>query len=173
MIQVVTEIIINAPIERCFDAARDIDLHTQTVWRHTREQAVSGVTTGLIGDGDTVTFEATHLGVRQRLTSEIAEYERPYRFVDQMLNGAFKSMRHEHSFTQLDNHTTRMTDTLKFEAPFGVLGWVAERIVLKRYMTAFLESRNRKLKMIVESGYVRPVYNDNSQNVNIQTNKNN
>lgn len=171
LLQVVTEITIDAPIERCFDAARDIDLHTQTVWEHTREQAVSGVTTGLIGDGDTVTFEATHFGVRQRLTSQIAEYERPYRFVDQMLNGAFKSMRHEHSFTQLDDQTTIMVDTLTFEAPLGVLGWMAERIVLKRYMTAFLKSRNQKLKTIVESGYERPAYNDQRANMNLEIDK--
>ncbi|MFC9708354.1 cell division protein [Paenibacillus sp. NPDC056933] len=153
----VTEITIYAPIERCFDYARDIDIHTQTVWKHTREQAVAGVTTGRIGEGDTVTFEASHFGVRQRLTSRIAEYNRPYLFVDQMEKGAFKSMRHEHSFIKMDEQMTCMRDTLRFEAPFGVLGWVAERIVLKRYMQAFLVSRNLKLKELLEQQRTNPI----------------
>ncbi|UPK46573.1 SRPBCC family protein [Paenibacillus pabuli] len=150
MIEVVTEIRIHAPIERCFDYARDIDIHTRTVWKHTREQAVAGVTTGRIGEGDKVTFEANHFGIRQKLTSRITEYNRPYLFVDQMEKGAFKSMRHEHSFSKLDEQTTCMRDTLRFEAPLGVLGWVAERAVLKKYMQAFLQSRNLKLKALIE-----------------------
>lgn len=151
MIEVVTEITIYAPIEQCFDYARDIDIHTRTVWKHTRERAIAGVTTGRIGEGDTVTFEASHFGIRQKLTSRIAEYNRPHLFVDQMEKGAFKSMRHEHSFSKLGEQTTCMRDTLRFEAPLGALGWVAERIVLQRYMQAFLESRNLKLKALLES----------------------
>ncbi|MFS0869435.1 SRPBCC family protein [Paenibacillus xylanilyticus] len=146
----VTEITIQAPIEKCFDYARDIDVHTQTVWKHTRERTVSGVTSGKIGAGDTVTFQATHFGVRQKLTSRIVHYERPHIFVDQMVKGAFRSMRHEHHFRKLDEKTTYMRDTLKFEAPLGVLGWAAERLILKRYMYAFLQSRNRKLKALLE-----------------------
>lgn len=144
MIKVVTEIRINAPIEVCFDLARDIDIHTQTVWPHTRERAVAGTTRGMIGEGETVTFEATHFLIRQRLSSRITDYQRPYRFVDEMMRGAFKSLRHEHSFQQIDRN-------LMFEAPLGVLGWVVERVILKEYMKRFLQSRNHRLKEIAES----------------------
>lgn len=150
MIEVTTITIIEAPIERCFDMARDIDIHTKTVWKHTRERAVAGVVSGPIGSGDTVTFEATHFGIKQRLKSRITVYERPFLFVDQMENGAFKSMRHEHHFSVCGEHETCMRDTLYFEAPLGFLGWAAERLVLKRYMQAFLESRNARLKALLE-----------------------
>ncbi|WP_434751400.1 SRPBCC family protein [Paenibacillus amylolyticus] len=150
MIEVTTLTIIHAPIERCFDMARDIDIHTQTVWKHTRERAIAGVTTGRIGSDDTVTFEATHFGIRQRLTSRITAYERPYLFVDQMERGAFKSMRHEHHFSVCGEHETCMRDTLRFEAPMRFLGWAVERLILQRYMQAFLESRNAKLKALLE-----------------------
>lgn len=46
MIEVTTVTKIYAPIEHCFDLARDIEVHTQTVWKHTRERAVAGVTSG-------------------------------------------------------------------------------------------------------------------------------
>ncbi|WP_433753223.1 hypothetical protein [Paenibacillus amylolyticus] len=59
-------------------------------------------------------------------------------------------MQHEHQFIECGDQMTCMRDTLRFEAPLGLLGWVTERLVLKRYMQAFLESRNRKLKDMLE-----------------------
>jgi len=39
---------IAAPVERCFDLARSIDLHMASTDR-TGEQAIAGITSGLIG----------------------------------------------------------------------------------------------------------------------------
>ena len=63
-----------------------------------RERAVAGVTTGLMGAGDTVTWEAVHLGIRQRLTVRITRYARPLLFVDEMVEGAFRRLTHIHEF---------------------------------------------------------------------------
>ena len=46
---------INAPLDRCFDAARDLDLHMKSV-SHTGERAVRGRTSGLIEAGEEVTW---------------------------------------------------------------------------------------------------------------------
>ena len=54
MITITTEIEINAPIQTCFDYARDIDVHTRTVWIHTKEKAVDGVISGRIGADELV-----------------------------------------------------------------------------------------------------------------------
>lgn len=151
MVEVTTSIVILAPIERCFDLARDIDIHTKTVWKHTREKAIAGVTTGCISAGELVTFEATHFGIRQRLTSKITDFNAPYLFVDETQKGAFKSLRHVHHFEK-HGEGTRMTDALRFEAPLGWLGWAVERLVLKTYMTKFLEHRNEQLKRLDEQG---------------------
>jgi hypothetical protein len=78
------EINIDAPLERIFDLARSIDLHAES-FSHTNEKAIAGKTSGLIGLGKSVTWEATHFGIRQRLTSIITICEPPYRFSDQML----------------------------------------------------------------------------------------
>ncbi|MBP2001470.1 ligand-binding SRPBCC domain-containing protein [Paenibacillus shirakamiensis] len=105
---------------------------------------------GPIGMGETVTFEATHFGIRQRLTSKITEYDAPRLFVDTMQKGAFKSLRHVHEFVQREDYTL-MTDTLYLEAPFGIVGKIAEKAVLQRYMKNFLIYRNRQLKKLIES----------------------
>ncbi|MEK5057868.1 hypothetical protein [Paenibacillus sp. FSL H7-0326] len=89
MVTLDTSIIIQAPIEHCFDAARNISLHPVTVWKHTKEKAVAGITDGFIESGQTVTFEATHFGVRQKLTSEVTAYKRPIYFTDEMHEGCF------------------------------------------------------------------------------------
>ena len=49
VIRIVTRIA--APMEWCFDLARDIDFHTRSL-ADTGERAVAGRTTGLIGLGD-------------------------------------------------------------------------------------------------------------------------
>ena len=78
-----------------FDLARNIDFHQRSV-AHTDERASGGVTSGLIALGETVTWEATHFGVRQRLTMRITGYERPHSFVDEMTRGAFARFTHRH-----------------------------------------------------------------------------
>ncbi|MNV99724.1 hypothetical protein D3C71_1951230 [compost metagenome] len=103
----------------------------------------------MISGGETVTFEARHFGISQKHKSLISAYNRPYHFVDEMLQGTFKSMRHEHEFIDLGNRTL-MKDTLCFEAPMGWIGWLVERVVLRKYMLGFLEFRNARLKELVE-----------------------
>lgn len=149
LITIKTQIEISAPIQLCFDLARDIEIHTKTVWNHTKESAIDGITTGPIGFEQLVTFQATHFLVRQKLTSKITEYNEPYLFVDEMQKGAFKRLKHIHDFKEL-NGKTIMIDTLQFEAPFGLLGWIVERIILRSYMKRFIEHRNNQLKKIAE-----------------------
>ncbi|HEY8561177.1 MAG TPA: SRPBCC family protein [Pyrinomonadaceae bacterium] len=91
------EIVINAPIERVFDLARCIDLHEQTMAK-TDEKAIGGVTKGLINLDESVTWQATHFGVRQKLTSKITKFDRPFYFRDVMIKGAFKRFTHDHFF---------------------------------------------------------------------------
>ena len=44
-----------------------------------------------------------------------------------------------------------MKDELRFSAPFGVLGLIVERLVLRNYLTRFLFERNQFLKHVAES----------------------
>ena len=139
---------INAPIEKVFDLARSINLHMEST-KHTGEQAIAGKTSGLIGLGETVTWRAKHFGIRQTLTSKITGFDRPNYFVDEMVQGAFKSIRHEHRFSYSDGRTL-MKDTFIFESPLGILGRFFNWLVLTRYMTRLLEQRNKVIKEAAE-----------------------
>ncbi len=140
---------IAAPIERCFDLARNIDVHQASTAR-TRERAVAGVTTGLIGPGDTVTWEAVHFGIRQRLTVRITDFDRPFMFADEMVSGALTSLKHVHQFVPIEGGTL-MIDIFDYTSPLGVLGTIADRLFLERYMTRFLAQRNEHLKRVAEA----------------------
>ncbi|MBA3825895.1 MAG: SRPBCC family protein, partial [Ktedonobacterales bacterium] len=91
------ETLINATPERCFDLSLSVDLHQHSV-AHTHERPIAGVTSGVMKLGDTVTWEAVHFGIKQHLTTKITAYERPYRFTDEMLRGAFEEITHIHEF---------------------------------------------------------------------------
>ena len=141
---------IRAPIERVFDLARSLDLHSDSM-SSTGERAVAGKTSGLFAPGDEVTWQARHFGVRQRLTSRMNGYERPRHFRDTMVRGAFRRFDHDHFFTATDAGTTTMRDVFDFDAPLGPLGWLANALFLTRYMRKFLLIRNETLKAVAES----------------------
>jgi ligand-binding SRPBCC domain-containing protein len=127
-----------------------VDLHQRST-AASRERAVGGVTSGLLGPGDEVTWEATHFGVRQRLSSRITEFDPPSRFVDEMVRGAFRRFRHEHQFLRVDGGT-EMVDIFDYSAPLGPLGWLADRLFLRQYMSRLLRERNAYLKRVAETG---------------------
>ena len=140
---------INAPIERIFDLARCIDLHEESMSK-TREKAIDGVMKGLINLGETVTWQATHFGIRQKLTSKIGVYNRPFHFQDVMLNGAFKRFTHDHFFEQKDNMVL-MKDVFDYDSPLWILGKIADALFLENYMKNLLTKRNLLIKKIAES----------------------
>jgi ligand-binding SRPBCC domain-containing protein len=104
----------------------------------------------LIELGESVTWRAKHLGVYQKLTVTITQFDRPHLFADKMLKGAFDSMDHVHQFEPIEE-TTKMIDVFTFHAPFGILGKLAEILFLKTYMTRFLIKRNEEIKAVVEA----------------------
>jgi hypothetical protein len=148
--------VIRAPIERCFDLARSVEAHLAGNV-HSGESAVAvagtgaGITSGLAGMAQRVTWRAKHFGVWHNLTSEITAMERPAYFQDTMTQGIFRFMKHDHFFRPLSPGQTEMQDIFCFAAPLPVLGRLAEMAFLRRYMHALLRERNAVLKEIAES----------------------
>ena len=139
---------IAAPIERVFDLARDIGVHCRTL-ADTEEIASTDGRSSLLTLGDTVTFYAMHFGARQRLVAKIVEFIPPRRFVDEMLQGAFASLRHTHDFEPHPTGTL-MRDTIDYTAPLGPIGRLADKLFLERYMRRLIERRGQALKEIAE-----------------------
>ena len=149
MSRIILHTIINAPINLCFDLSTSIDLHKISASR-SKEQAIAGVTEGLIKLNDTVTWKAKHFGLWHKMKVKITEYNNPTNFTDEMLDGTFKFMKHKHEFKSQDNQTI-MIDTFEFASPLGILGRIVDKLILKNYMTQFLIERNQVIKEFAET----------------------
>ncbi|WP_034761455.1 SRPBCC family protein [Chryseobacterium gregarium] len=148
MPRIYLETLIKANIETVFNCARDIDLHQESMAK-THEKAIAGRTSGLIELNDTVTWRARHLGIYQNLKTKITSMDKPYHFTDIMLEGAFKSMEHQHIF-RIDRNKTMMTDIFEFESPGGMIGKLFNLLFLKNYMKNLLLERNKIIKESAE-----------------------
>lgn len=149
LIELTTEI--KAPIDLCFNLARSIDLHKLST-SGSNEEAIAGVTSGMIGMGEEVTWKATHFGVRQRLTSRITAFEFPYYFRDEMIRGAFKIIKHDHHFEVCsENEITMMRDRFEYESPMGLFGRIFNQLVLHQYLRKLIVQRNSVIKDYAES----------------------
>jgi ligand-binding SRPBCC domain-containing protein len=141
---------IRAPIEDCFDLARDVEIHLRSTAK-THEKIVGGMMRGLIGLHEEVTWEATHLGIRQRLTSRITIFNRPYHFRDSMVRGAFKRFDHDHFFAH-DQGVTTMKDVFDYTSPLGLLGRLADMLVLERHIERLLRTRAEVICAAAQAG---------------------
>lgn len=126
--------------ERLFDLSRSIDTHTGSMAK-SRETAIAGVTSGVISEGEEVTWRAWHFGLPLRMTSRITEMQAPLRFVDEQVRGPFKHFRHVHEFTS-ENSGAVMVDRIEFSAPFGIIGRVLEQLILAKYLQRLIAVRN-------------------------------
>lgn len=155
-IELITKI--NAPIAICFDLARSIDLHRIST-SHTSEEAISGVTSGLIGLNEYVTWRAIHFGIKQTLSSKITSFDRPYYFVDEQIQGAFKSIHHLHKFEEI-NGVVVMTDYFEFSTPYGIFGRLFNALILTSYLRKLLLKRNEIIKQYAETEQWKLVLNE-------------
>jgi ligand-binding SRPBCC domain-containing protein len=99
----------------------------------------------LLGLGDTITWEARHLGRRKRLSVEITAYDRLRSFRDEMIAGPFRHMRHDHRFEEHGDKTL-MFDNFEVSMlpPF-------DAVVLRPHLRRFLTARNETIKRAAES----------------------
>lgn len=140
---------IRADIDLVFDLACDVEVHVESM-ADSHEAVIDGVTIGRLEAGDEVTWRAKHMGIWWQMTSEVTEFDRPHRFVDEQQSGPFASFHHVHVFDETADGVV-MHDHVTFAAPFGPLGWIVERLGLGRYLRTLIARRAQVLKQIAET----------------------
>jgi ligand-binding SRPBCC domain-containing protein len=148
-VQFESRTVIAASAEALFDLSLRVDVHTESM-AASGEVAIDGVTSGMLGLDDEVTWRARHFGIHFTMTSRITEYERPHRFVDEQVRGPFHRFRHEHTFVDQGDGTSAMVDIVDFTAPLGPIGVIGERVFLVGYLRALIEQRNSYIKAKAE-----------------------
>jgi ligand-binding SRPBCC domain-containing protein len=144
MSRIELETFVAAPPERCFDLSLSVEIHLESTAR-TGERAVGGTTSGVLGAGDTVTWEARHLGLRHRLSMRISSFDRPHMFRDELASGPFRRLRHDHWFDAHDGGT-RMRDVFEFASGFRPL----DALIIGPHLRRLLLERNALIRAIAE-----------------------
>jgi ligand-binding SRPBCC domain-containing protein len=140
---------IKSTLNICFDLSRSIDLHKIST-AQTKEEAIEGTISGLINLNETVTWQAIHFGIKQKLTSKITAFDRPIFFRDEQVKGIFKSFCHDHKFEQIEDKVI-MTDIFEYQSPFGIFGRIFNTLILTNYLRQLLIDRNNTIKEFAES----------------------
>lgn len=94
------------------------------------------------------------LGRRIRCDSRIEVFSPPHpvisgmeaRFVDVQLSGPFAAWKHEHEFEAVDSKTTRMVDRVTYRPPFGMLGFIADWLLIRWQLRSMLRYRSNALR---------------------------
>jgi ligand-binding SRPBCC domain-containing protein len=116
----------------------------------TKEQAIGGITSGLIELGQQVEWRARHFGFWFNMTVAITEMRRPFHFQDAMVKGPFRYFRHDHTFTEQGSGAD-MVDCVEFASPVFVFGSIVDFLFLRHHLKLFLQERNLLLKAALES----------------------
>lgn len=140
---------IAAPVERVFDLSRHIGLH-KISQQENQEEAVGGVTSGLIKEGETVTWKAKHLFKTRFMTVKITDMKSPGYFEDVMERGDFISYVHKHHFKEVQNGTI-IIDELEFKTPYGIIGRAVNHFYLTGYLQNLIIKRNETIKHYAET----------------------
>jgi len=113
-------------------------------WLHFR---ILSVSTNPVRQGTLIRYALRWRIFPIRWTTEISEWEPPYRFVDLQLKGPYKLWRHEHRFVS-EGGGTRITDEVRYRLPFGPLGLVAHRLKVKKDVESIFRYRSEVVRRL-------------------------
>lgn len=133
--------VVSRPLEETFafyETPRNLCRITPR-WLKFRMMAGEAVT---MRRGLRVHYRIRPLGLPQRWTSEITEYDPPHRFVDEQVRGPYRRWRHVHEFRPV-GAATEIVDVVEYEMPFGVLGRLIHAVVVGRQLRAIFDFRAR------------------------------
>jgi ligand-binding SRPBCC domain-containing protein len=93
------------------------------------------------------------LGIPMKWITEITHVDEMKFFVDEQRKGPYRIWHHEHHFKQVENGI-EMTDIVSYEIPFGVLGKIAQPLIVKNKLNQIFDYRFQK----VEELFGKPSY---------------
>jgi ligand-binding SRPBCC domain-containing protein len=139
---------ISAPIEKVFHFHDD----TRNLLRITPPDVkVSIETVGSPGLGYEVTLKVRQFMLFvMRWHVKITVYEPPVLMVDEQLSGPFRTWKQTRRLRQVDGGT-ELTDIVEYEAPFGLLGRLANALVIRRQIQKMFSYRQATTKKLLES----------------------
>jgi ligand-binding SRPBCC domain-containing protein len=100
--------------------------------------------------GARVEMRGRRWGISQRIVNEVTVWEPQARFIDEQREGPFKKWVHTHRFEVLPEGGTRVTDTIDYETPGGMLGFILTAKAVERELQRVFEYRRQKLAALLD-----------------------
>jgi hypothetical protein len=89
--------------------------------------------------------------IRKRWVARHTVYEPPVRFVDEQIEGPFKSWVHEHRIEATATGAA-LVDTIDYELPLGPLGRIADAVMVRRTLQKAFDARHEVTRRELERG---------------------
>ncbi len=96
----------------------------------------------LMKEGAVFEYSIRVMGIQMRWKSLISEYKPPFRFIDEQVKGPYTSWQHTHTFTEVHGGTL-IGDEVRYAMPFGIIGRVAQRLVVSRQLEDIFSHRSQ------------------------------
>lgn len=84
------------------------------------------------------------LGIKTTWVTEITQVEKGKYFVDEQRIGPYKLWHHQH-FLEATENGTLMSDIISYQPPFGILGNMANSIMIKQKLEEIFNYRQKRL----------------------------
>jgi hypothetical protein len=98
-----------------------------------------------MGVGTLIEYRLRLHGVPIHWRTTIAVWDPPRRFVDVQLSGPYRMWHHTHDFEPAQGGTL-MRDTVRYALPFGAIGELAHRLVVRRDLERIFDFRREALR---------------------------
>ena len=111
-----------------------------------------------MGVGTTFRVIGDFNGKRLEWDCETTEFEREERISAKMIKGPFKRWVIKNEFKSLSDNLTRVTMTVDYEMPFGLLGSILDKAKFAKSATRGMETALYKVRGLLEGNGSIPVY---------------
>lgn len=102
------------------------------------------------GDEVRLTVRQRPVPFAQHWRVRIAIVEPPRLLVDELLEGPFARFRHEHRIEAIGPDRTRLVDHVEYALPLGVLGRLADRVLVGRLLARTFAQRQEATRRLLE-----------------------
>ena len=140
------EIVVRAPIERCFA----LSTHLAVVEMVLAMRPVAGRVAGSVVGGDRVRWRGWKWGLPHEHESLIDGFEPPVYFRDSMVSGRFDRFEHEHHFTDRGDGSVLLRDDLRLSLPWGIGGEMVGRTMVLPHIHGLMRRRFALIKQMAE-----------------------
>lgn len=99
-------------------------------------------------EGMIITYKVSPLlGIKMNWMTEITTVNEGKYFIDEQKFGPFKFWHHEHHFEEIENGVL-MTDKLSYAVPFGILGEMANKLIVAKQTQDIFKFREKAVEDI-------------------------